>query len=159
MIKGATTRGEHFVPAGTAATIIPRPLRHWPLVIVHWSSVILAGAGQFTGSALASEPAPGAASAIARFAQLPLSFEANQGQTDERAQFIARGHDHTVFLGPEGATIALRQPLASTNDVHPGRLKSAADPDSMTRFIRMTLPGGKPNPTVNGLDPSRSRVN
>jgi uncharacterized repeat protein (TIGR01451 family) len=63
--------------------------------------------------ALANNPAapnPGMATHPGpSYAQLPLSFEANQGQTDERIAFIARGHGYTLLLSPTEATLALRK--------------------------------------------------
>ncbi len=37
------------------------------------------------------------ATPLARYGQLPLSFEANQGQTDGQVQFLARGQGYTLF--------------------------------------------------------------
>jgi len=55
--------------------------------------------------------APPAASGNARvaYANLPLSFEANQGQTDARVRFLARGQGYTLFLTAEEAVLALRK--------------------------------------------------
>src|ERR1051326_3149667 len=39
--------------------------------------------------------------------QLPLSFEANQGQTDARVQFLSRGSDYTLFLSSHEALLRL----------------------------------------------------
>src|SRR5580700_3223916 len=44
----------------------------------------------------------------ADYGKLPLSFEPNQGQTDARAQFVARGAGYTIFLSPTSATFALQ---------------------------------------------------
>jgi len=139
-----------FFGMALKGAIVHRALRHWSLAIP-------AALGLLVCAVSASEPAPGAGSAITRFAQLPLSFEVNQGQTDERVQFIARGHDHTVYLSPDGATIALQQRLPSTNGLRSIRLKSSTD--SITCLIRMTLPGAKSNPVATGLEQNRSRVN
>src|SRR5687768_13438746 len=50
-----------------------------------------------------------ATSVDVRTGVLPLYFEANHGQTDERVQFFARGREHIIYLGADGATIALKQ--------------------------------------------------
>lgn len=42
-----------------------------------------------------------------RFAQLPLSFEANRGQTDSRVKYLARGQNYTLFLTEHDAVLAL----------------------------------------------------
>jgi beta-propeller repeat-containing protein len=41
------------------------------------------------------------------YGQLPLSFEANDGQTDPAVDFISRGNGYTLFLTPRAAVIAL----------------------------------------------------
>ena len=42
------------------------------------------------------------------YAKLPLSFEANQGQTDARVKFLSRGPGYTLFL--TGDEVALELP-------------------------------------------------
>ncbi|MGH7813119.1 MAG: hypothetical protein ACREQI_03855 [Candidatus Binataceae bacterium] len=44
----------------------------------------------------------------AMLGNLPLTFEANRGQTDARVKFLARGEGYTLFLTNDGATLALR---------------------------------------------------
>src|SRR5205085_407570 len=46
---------------------------------------------------------------------LPLSFEANTGQTDPRVTFLARGQGYTVFLTPTEAVLALQKPVMATS--------------------------------------------
>ena len=67
--------------------------------------------------ALGIAAAPGAADAAGRsnrdepgrvvetLAQLPLRFEANAGQFDDRIRFAARGLGYGVALTPTGATL------------------------------------------------------
>jgi len=63
--------------------------------------------------------APAAAAGVAeRYGKLPLSFEANQGQTDARVKFLARGPGYAVFLTADEAVLTLRpaeNPPASIN--------------------------------------------
>jgi hypothetical protein len=42
------------------------------------------------------------------FGKLPLSFEANQGQTDPSVKFISRGSGYSLFLTPTEAVLTLR---------------------------------------------------
>ncbi len=54
------------------------------------------------------------------YGKLPLSFEANRGQTDWRVKFLSRGHGYTLFLTPGEAVLAahdatLRVRLAGGN--------------------------------------------
>jgi hypothetical protein len=42
------------------------------------------------------------------YGRLPLSFEANQGQTDPRVKFLSRGRGYALFLTGDEAVLALR---------------------------------------------------
>ena len=44
------------------------------------------------------------------FGQLPLRFEPNQGQTDPRVKFLARGAGYGLFLTADQAVLTLRSP-------------------------------------------------
>jgi hypothetical protein len=46
---------------------------------------------------------------MARMAKLPLRFEANAGQWDERVAFVARQGGATLFITEQGMTFALRE--------------------------------------------------
>src|SRR5215471_6016950 len=46
------------------------------------------------------------------YGHLPLSFEANQGQTDDQVQFLAHGQGYTLFLTAHEAVFAFRPPAA-----------------------------------------------
>jgi hypothetical protein len=46
------------------------------------------------------------------FGQLPLSFEANQGQTAAQVDFLSRGNGYALFLAPDQAVLALQKPTA-----------------------------------------------
>ncbi len=48
----------------------------------------------------------------ATYGQLPLSFEANQGQTDGRVSFLSHGGDFALFLSLTQAVLSLQQPGA-----------------------------------------------
>src|SRR5690348_12149400 len=45
--------------------------------------------------------------AAAAYGQIPLSFEANQGQTDPQVNFLARGSGYALFLTPTRAVLSL----------------------------------------------------
>jgi hypothetical protein len=42
------------------------------------------------------------------YGRIPLSFEANRGQTENSVNFLARGAGYTLFLQPTEATFVLR---------------------------------------------------
>src|SRR5687767_3048386 len=44
------------------------------------------------------------------FGKLPLRFEANQGQSDEKVKFLSRGSGYTLFLTSTEAVLSLRRP-------------------------------------------------
>ena len=44
----------------------------------------------------------------ASMSQLPLAFEANQGQTDPQVKYVARGNGYTVFLTANETVFAMQ---------------------------------------------------
>jgi hypothetical protein len=70
------------------------------------------------------------------YGRLPLSFEANNGQTDARAKFISRGPGYTLFLTANEAVLSL---------------KSAKDAET-TAVLKMKMEGASAEPKVAGLD-------
>ena len=61
-------------------------------------------------AARAARAGQGRPRAVEGYGKLPLSFEANQGQTDTQVKFLARGQGYTLFLTPQEAVLALRKP-------------------------------------------------
>src|SRR5262249_45213870 len=49
---------------------------------------------------------------LGSYGHLPLSFEANQGQTNDQVQFLAHGQGYTLFLTAHEAVFAFRPPAA-----------------------------------------------
>ena len=47
-------------------------------------------------------------SIIENYGKLPIHFEANQGQFDERVKFVTRGHGYTMFLTDNEVVLLLR---------------------------------------------------
>jgi hypothetical protein len=43
---------------------------------------------------------------LRRYGELPLSFEANEGQTDPQVQFLSRGAGYTLFLNRDQAVLS-----------------------------------------------------
>ena len=48
------------------------------------------------------------ANVLHAYGKLPLSFEANRGQTDARVKFLSRGSGYTLFLTGDEAVFSLR---------------------------------------------------
>src|SRR6478609_6499047 len=69
--------------------------------------------------------------------QLPLTFEINEGQTDDRVDFLARGPNYNIFLTATEAVFALPRAPA----------------------MRMQLIGSAADPAVQGVDALPGKVN
>jgi uncharacterized repeat protein (TIGR01451 family) len=59
-------------------------------------------------------------------AKIPMSFEANHGQTDKQVQFLARGTGYTLFLTQDSAVLALPIPAKKPAETRPERSTSLA---------------------------------
>ncbi|HEX9962780.1 MAG TPA: SBBP repeat-containing protein, partial [Pyrinomonadaceae bacterium] len=68
------------------------------------------------------------------FGELPLSFEANAGQTDERVKFVSRGQGFALFLTGAETVLSLRKP----------------DLQTPPAVLRMRLDGANQTPAVVG---------
>ncbi|WKZ18693.1 MAG: SBBP repeat-containing protein [Candidatus Jettenia sp. CY-1] len=98
---------------------------------------------------------PGKASLPENYGKLPLTFEANQGQTDSRVKFLLRGDGCTLFLTPTEAILALNKK---------GNVKSPVNPkleiqDSQSTVLRMKLVDANLQPEVIGLEEQPGKVN
>jgi hypothetical protein len=76
------------------------------------------------------------------YGQLPLSFEANQGQIDAQVNFLSRGSGYTLFLTPSEAVLSLTQASGA----------SGQGPAGEETTLRMQLVGGNPAARAIGLD-------
>ena len=85
------------------------------------------------------------------YGRLPLSFEANLGQTDARVRFLARGGGYTIFLTADEAVLALRKSHPRMSRFGKGGLPGRLDP-----FGPAEPPAGRwPSPLAWLPGPSR----
>jgi len=77
---------------------------------------------------------------LSAYGQLPLSFEANQGQTDAQVKFLTQGSGYSMFLTASGAVMSLAKPDAATTDGATGVA------------LALNLVGANPAATAAGLD-------
>ncbi len=84
------------------------------------------------------------------YAALPLSFEANRGQTDPSVNFLARGRGYSLFLTGREAVLTLKHPSSD-----PARQKPSAPPAT----LRLQLLGAKAQAAANGTDELPGKVN
>jgi hypothetical protein len=126
------------------------------------------GSGASRAPAAAAGLGPGQEARVrASYGRLPLSFEANAGQTDPRVQFLAHGPGYTLFLTPTEAVLALSQPapaggLPATPRAGPlDRRGAAAGPPvaADTAVVRMQIHGGSAAPRAAGLEELPGTVN
>lgn len=84
------------------------------------------------------------------YAKLPLSFEANQGQTDKQVKFLARGSGYSVFLTSTEAVLSLRQTSSQLSKAkpQPAVKQTAAGSQSV---LRLQLVGSNLAAQVKGL--------
>src|SRR5438874_1751020 len=84
------------------------------------------------------------AAGLSSYGQVPLAFEANQGQTDAQVDYVARGSGYALFLTPGGATLSLQQVAsdAGSKDLH----VVASD------VLQLQLVGANPGATHTGVD-------
>ncbi|HEX8456816.1 MAG TPA: SBBP repeat-containing protein, partial [Pyrinomonadaceae bacterium] len=100
------------------------------------------------------------------YSKLPLSFEANRGQTDKRVNFLARGQGYSLFLTPTEAVLALKKPIGTSadgaasvtfeeSDAKGVRLKGLMSPPSRQvseTSLRLKLSGANSAPQVAGVE-------
>jgi hypothetical protein len=100
-----------------------------------------------------AETTPGQARLADAYGKLPLSFEANQGQTDRRVKFLSRSSGFALFLTGNEAVLALKK-------VNPERKRSLAVvatggkhvSSEVRDFLRMQLIDANPAVRVSGMD-------
>ena len=105
---------------------------------------------------------PSIANVQSNYGQLPLSFEANQGQVNPQVQFLTRGRGHTLLLTPSDAVLMLRTDESKrTAEVSEARqVKPSSSPPAPSHsVVRMTFEGANPQAEVVGLDKLPGLVN
>jgi Big-like domain-containing protein/beta-propeller repeat-containing protein len=90
------------------------------------------------------------------YGKLPLSFEANYGQTDVRVKFLSRTSEYTLFLTGDEAVLALSGKKASTDKAKVAgvahNLHSDPAAPKAGGVLRMRLHNANPAAKVTGLD-------
>jgi hypothetical protein len=83
-------------------------------------------------SAQSAEPSAASKARLAQtYGELPMSFEANHGQTARQVSFLSRGDGYGLFLVGQEAVLTLRSPIPVAGSTHPARLTAnGVAPDS-----------------------------
>ena len=94
------------------------------------------------------------------YGKLPISFEANQGQTDKSVKFLARGQGYGLFLTGKEAVLTLHASASGANEKGPAGKPSTHLPGaSATDVIRMQLIGANAGAEAAGVDPLPGTAN
>jgi beta-propeller repeat-containing protein/HYDIN/CFA65/VesB family protein len=97
------------------------------------------------------------------YGKLPLSFEANRGQSDKEVKFLSRGHGYTLFLTRDEAVLSLRQSGIKVADKH--ALSMSPDAFRQNRgeeksaVLRMKLVGANLSAVVSGSGEQEGKSN
>ena len=90
----------------------------------------------------------------ASYGKLPLSFEANQGQTDPQVRFLSRGYGYSLFLTEGEAVLALHKPVnpdpASSESRLPGHTALSGERSVNGDVVRTQLAGARSDAHVTG---------
>ena len=76
------------------------------------------------------------------YGRLPINFEPNAGQSDEKVKFLARGQGYSLFLTETEAVLALRKDKRNEHVV-----------------VRMQVEGANAEPKISGLNETPSKTN
>ena len=113
----------------------------------------------FLGLAL-SIPAAADAHISESYGKLPLSFEANQGQSHQDVRFLSRGPGYSLYLTGSEAVLVLSRPNPEGKQdgrSTPGR--RAVPAQTMPVTVRMGLVGAAPAPPVSGIEELPGKAN
>ena len=105
----------------------------------------------------AGQVAQNAAEVQTAYGRIPLSFEANRGQTGASVDFLARGAGYSLFLRPTEATFILSRQRAEIQSDDDAGTSAGAMP-SASKLLRMKLVGASEAAAV-GTGERPGRVN
>ncbi len=100
---------------------------------------------------------------LSDYGRLPLSFEANRGQTDERVTFLSRGSGYSLFLTRNEAVIALKKAsfssAAAKKDAGNPLPVPARNESARGATLRMQLLGSNSTSRAVGADELPGKAN
>ena len=101
------------------------------------------------------------------YGNIPLFFEANQGQTDNRVKYLSRGQDFTLFLTSDEAVLSLKSKAtknSSTEGEKDNFSGSGVFPKTINNrpksaVLRMRLIDTNPNSEITGIEKLQGKSN
>jgi uncharacterized repeat protein (TIGR01451 family) len=106
-----------------------------------------------------TSPAAAKPASPTAFGHVPLSFEANQGQTDAQVKFLARGGGYTLFLTRDEAVLKLSSVVGHQSSAKQHSAVSTQHSATSTSIVRMKLVGANAGARVIGSEQLPSRSN
>ncbi|MBI4854558.1 MAG: SBBP repeat-containing protein [Acidobacteria bacterium] len=82
------------------------------------------------------------AKALENYAKIPLSFEANQGQADDKVKFFSRGKGYSFLLTEQETLLTLKN-----------------DSQEKTSLVKMKFLGSNPKPRIEPIDKRFGKTN
>jgi hypothetical protein len=124
-------------------------------------------------------PLPSAVSStrlVANYGKLPLSFEVNEGQTDQAVKFLSRGNGYGLFLTADEAVLRLNRPSMVSGQSSVGKKQKPGvrsqeagangrppttdhGPRTTDSILRLKLVGANANADVTGAEQLPGKVN
>jgi hypothetical protein len=118
-----------------------------------WQAGKAVSAGPGTSEAHAQNQPQLAAS----FGKLPLSFEANQGQTAAEVKFLSRGRGYALFLTGDEAVLELQESGVRSRESESKSENRKTKGEN--EVVRLRLVGAKPGAAVTASDELLGKVN
>jgi hypothetical protein len=93
------------------------------------------------------------------YGQLPMSFEANHGQTDAQVKFISRGSGYSLFLTSTEAVLALRNEKHRAASVAKSGSQQTAIRNPPAAVVRIKLMDANSDAQTTGLEELPGKTN
>ncbi|HBB90008.1 MAG TPA: hypothetical protein DC047_20585, partial [Blastocatellia bacterium] len=90
---------------------------------------------------------------------LPLSFEANSGQTNRKVKFLARGQGYGLFLTATGPVMSLTKKSEKNTEPISSLVAKENEPASDTAVVSWEMVGANKSPGTSGVDALPGKAN
>jgi hypothetical protein len=97
--------------------------------------------------------------ATANYGKLPMTFEANQGQTASDVKFLSRGPGYVVYLTAGAMVFSARASQVTPKSDSPVHSQGSASQKANNTVIQLGMVGANPNPVAVGEQPQTGKVN
>lgn len=91
------------------------------------------------------------------YGKMPLTLEANRGQSDSRVHYLLRGAGYAIFFTPQEVVFAFASSKGDSGEAGRGRGPWVDAP--VSHVLRQVLVGANPHPKVEGVDEAAGKVN